>query len=166
MFDYIEKHLTPVERLDIGTHGFPLPDIRTWNFIVNTLLKDHPKEQFRGFVDDLADDKCPGCDGNLVRLNIDFDARQVFAVGIVYCPRSVETHPAYWFEVWPFAGEYNPRDRKNRKDNSALFGLSNPNIRRCFSESDVFYYRITHPMEWQSGRKSLPSSPSYTHPKP
>lgn len=162
-------------RYPIGTHGFPLPDIKVWNSFVRDIRKEIKDDwQFRGSVDDLVNAQCENCGSDLIRCIA--VSNVLFQGAIVYCPEvdGSESHPyEYWVEVWPDAS-WKPGQRPIDKigmDSTELLAnswkLSDPRIKRCY-HPDIF---LLHPY-LESTRKEIDAShevkkmpdPSFIHP--
>lgn len=164
-----------IYRYPIGTHGFPLPDIKGWNNFVKGIREEIKDDwQFRGSVEDLVDAQCENCGSDLIRSLAIFNV--LFKGAIVYCPKvdgSAEHPNEYWVEVWPDASwkpNQRPIDRVEVDIDEAqanAWKLSDPRIKKCYNPS-VF---LLHP-HFESMRKKMDSSyvvkkmpnPSFVHP--
>ena len=161
-------------RYAVGTHGFPLPDIKTWNDWVTAIRKEIKNDwNFKGAVDDLVNGQCKVCDSDLIRASVLYGP--LFQGGIVYCPDAdgSASHPMdYWTEIWPDAS-WKPNERMIDRIGMDLgqvienkWKLSDHRINKCFHPVAFQFHQImeSHIMEDdpEYKPKKFPK-PTYTH---
>lgn len=126
----------------VGTHGFPLPNIKTWNNAIKAMQQDMGEGWIiNGAIDDLVSAECPSCHGELMRISRPFN--EVFRVATIQCQNSYSReHPhEYWVEVWPDANwprDYYPYLNPDAPGHLVnRFRLSDPRIKTSFTRDTI-----------------------------
>ncbi len=147
----IEKYILDPYKVPMGAHGWPLPNIKTWNNAIKSLTREiKPEWKLKGSVEDLTDVNCISCDGELIRVGYKFN--DIFRVGWIQCEyasrRDKPKHPKeYWAEIWPDANfplntlpSWINGEPETNIEKANYFFLSDPRIKRCFQRMSLEWY--------------------------